>query len=285
MSHQTPTPAAPAALHKKLAHRIKSCLTPTRKGAETTTPSTSRPSSRSSTTSTSTSNLPITNTYPPSSSSTTTLVPSHPSSSTTTLSKPQPQPLHLHLQIPTVSHILPHTPTPTSPTPTPASPSNAADLAHPFLTTLLSTTHPTASQNGQITPLYAPSALRLSTLVALARTQDRASGIRLCGKLFRAVVIHEELAVVVWEGVCDLASAGAPVGGEGERGDAVEVFMEEMRGAGAGRCCVWCPVGGEGRGTCRGVVRVREEEWQEGVVWQKEVGGGKKWGDAPPVVG
>lgn len=282
MSHQTPTPAGPTALHKKLAHRIKSCLTPTRKGAETTTPSTSRPSSRSSTTSTS--NLPITNTYTHSSSSTTTLVPSHPSSSTATLSKPHPHPLHL--QIPTRSHILPHTPT--SPSPSPASPSNAADLAHPFLTTLLSTTHPTAHQHGQITPLYAPSVLRLSTLVALARTQDRATGVRLCGKLFRAVVIYEEVAVVVWEGVCELASAGDRVGGEGERGDAVgavEVFMEEMRGTGAGRCCVWCPVGGRGRGTCRGVVGVREEVWQEGVVWQKEVGGGKKWGDAPPVVG
>lgn len=282
MSHQPPTPAATTALHKKLAHRIKSCLTPTRKGAETTTPSPSRPSSRSSTTSTS--NLPITNTYTHSSSSTTTLVPSHPSSSTTTLSKPQPQ--TLNLQIPTRSHILdpPTTPTPTSPSTSPT------PLAHPFLTTLLSTTHATAHQHGQITPLYPPSALRLSTLVALARTQDRASGIRLCGKLFRAVVIHEEVAVVIWEGVCELACAGDQVGGEGERGDgegAVEVFMEEMRGAGTGRCCVWCPVGGEGRGTCKGVVGpgMREEEWQEGVVWQREVGGGKKWGDAPPVVG
>lgn len=281
MSHQTPTPAAPTALHKKLAHRLKSCLTPTRKGVETTTPSPSRPSSRSSTTSTS--NLPITNTYTHSSSSTTTLVASHrPStstSSTTTLSNPKPQ--TLHLQIPTRSHILPPaTPTPTSPTPSPASPP-PTQLAHPFLTTLLSTTHPTAHQHGQITPLYAPSVLRLSTLVALARTQDRASGIRLCGKLFRAVVIHEEVAVVVWEGVCELASAGDEHEEDGK--EAVGRFMEEMRGT--GRCCVWCPVGGEGRGTCRGVVGVREEEWQEGVVWQREERAGKKWGDAPPVVG
>lgn len=279
MSHQTPAPAARTALHKKFASRLKSCLTPTRKGAETTTPTPSRPSSRSSTTTAS--NLPIANTYTHSSSSTTTLVPSNPpsprpSTSTSTLSPPKPHPLHL--QIPTRSHILPPTtPTPTSPFPI----SPTTSLAHPFLTTLLSTTHPTAHQNGQITPLYAPSALRLSTLVALARTQDRASGIRLCGKLFRAVVIHEEVAGVVWEALEGLAGGG---GGDGEDGEgAVGRFMVEMRGA--GRCCVWCPVGGEGRGTCRGVVGVREEEWQEGVVWQREERAGKKWGDAPPVVG